>query len=151
VSGLSGLLLALGAGLAYAVYTVTAKQLIVRGDASATVVGSAFGLGGFLLVPVLLTQPLAWLGTSPGVALAAYLGLLTTGLAYVLFGRGLGVLAAGPVTTLVLAEPLVASVLGVTLLHERLAPVGVAGARVVLAGLVLQGTTAARRPAPVPV
>lgn len=131
-------------------YTVAAKQLIVRGNASAEVMGSAFGLGGFLLAPVLLTQPLAWLGTSAGIALASYLGLLTTGLAYVLFGRGLAVLAAGPVITLVLAEPLVASVLGVTLLHERRAPVGVVGAAVVLAGLVLQGITAARQPAAVP-
>jgi len=145
--GLSGLLLALGAGMAYAVYTVAAKQLIARGDASATVMGSAFGLGGFLLVPVLLTRPLVWLGTPTGIALAAYLGLFTTGLAYVLFGRGLAVLAAGPVTTLVLAEPLVASLLGVTLLHERLAPVGATGAAAVLAGLVLQGVNATRQPA----
>jgi DME family drug/metabolite transporter len=144
-NGVIGLLLALGAGAAYAVYTVGSKQLIARGDASATVMGSAFGLGGLLLVPVLLTQPLAWLASPGGIALAAYLGLVTTGLAYVLFGRGLAVLPAGPVTTLVLGEPLVATVLGVTLLGERLAPVGLAGAAVVLAGLGLQGVAASRR------
>lgn len=143
-----GLLLALGAGLAYAVYTVAAKQLIARGDASATVMASAFGLGGLLLVPVLLTQPMAWLGSRAGVTLAAYLGLLTTALAYAFFGRGLAVIPAGPVTTLVLAEPLVATVLGVTLLDERLGSVGLAGAAVVLTGLVVQGLTASRRPVP---
>lgn len=142
---MSGLLLALGAGLAYAVYTVAARQLIVGGDASATVMASAFGLGGFLFVPVLLTQPLGWLTTPGGIALAAYLGVLTTGLAYVLFGRGLAVLPAGPVTTLVLAEPLVATALGVTLLDERLGTVGLVGAALVLAGLVLQGVSASRR------
>lgn len=143
----TGLLLALGAGLAYAVYTVAARQLIVRGETSATVMASAFGLGGLLLVPVLLTQPLAWLASPGGLALAAYLGLLTTGLAYVLFGRGLAVLPAAPVTTLVLAEPLVATLLGVTLLDERLAAVAAAGAALVLAGLVLQGLAASRRSA----
>lgn len=149
-SGATGPLLALSAGLAYAAYTVTAWQLIVRGEASATVMGSAFGLGGLLLVPILVTQPLTWLASTSGVSLAAYLGVLTTGLAYVLFGRGLAVLPAGPVTTLVLAEPLVATVLGVTVLGERLAPTGLAGAALVLTGLVLQGVAASRRPAAVP-
>lgn len=145
-----GLLLALGAGVAYATYTVAAKQLITRGETSSTVMGSAFGLGGLLLVPVMLTQPLSWLATPSGVTLAAYLGLATTTLAYVLFGRGLAVLPAGPVTTLVLAEPLVATVLGVGLLDERLAPVGLAGAAVVLTGLALQGVMASRQPATEP-
>lgn len=143
--GAIGVLLALAAGAAYAFYTVASRQLMLRGDSSATVMGSAFGLGGFLLLPVLATQPLAWLGQPSGLALAAHLGVLTTGLAYVLFGRGLAVLPAGPVTTLVLAEPVVAALLGVTLLGERLPPVGVLGAGLVLAGLVLQGAAATRR------
>lgn len=146
-----GVLLALGAGAAYAAYTVASRQLMVRGEPSATVMGSAFGLGGLLLLPVLATQPVAWLGQPPGLALTAYLGVLATGLAYVLFGRGLAVLPAAPVTTLVLAEPVVAALLGVTLLGERLSPVALAGAGLVLAGLVLQGAVAARRtrdPAP---
>lgn len=145
-----GLLLALLSGLAYAAYTVAAKSLLTAGHGSATVMASAFGLGGLVLLPVLALQPLAWLTEPDGLALAGYLGLVTTAVAYVLFGRGLAVLPAGPVTTLVLAEPLVATVLGVGLLGEHLAPAGVAGAGLVLAGLVLQGTLATRR-APVPV
>ena len=146
----SGLLLALGSGLAYAAYTVAAKRLISGGESSATVMSSAFGLGGALLVPVLLTQPMGWLGTPSGLALAGYLGFITTTLAYVLFGRGLAVLPAGPVTTLVLAEPLVATVLGLALLDERLELLGGVGAVVLLTGLGLQGVAALRRPAPVP-
>ena len=145
-----GLMLALASGAGYAAYTVAAKQLLVAGAPSSEVMAAAFGLGGLLLLPVLLTQPLAWLGMPGGLALAAYLGLVTTTTAYVLFGRGLAVLPAGPVTTLVLAEPLVATALGVGLLHERLPPLGVAGAGLVLAGLALQGAAASRR-APVPV
>ena len=142
----TGLLLALGAGSAYATYTVASRQMMVRGEASSTVMGSAFGLGGLLLIPVGLSQPLSWLATPSGVALAAYLGLLTTTAAYLLFGRGLAVLPAGPVTTLVLAEPLVATLLGVSLLDERLAPLGLSGAALVLTGLALQGVAASRRP-----
>ena len=141
-----GVLLALASGLAYAAYTVAAKALLERGAGSGEVMASAFGLGGALLLPVLVTQPLGWLATPGGLALAGYLGLVTTALAYVLFGRGLAVLPAGPVTTLVLAEPLVATALGVALLDERLAVLGVVGAALVLAGLVLQGVAAGRRP-----
>lgn len=140
-----GVLLALGAGLAYAAYTVAAKHLMSAGRGSSEVMASAFGLGGLLLLPVLATQPLGWLATPGGVALAGYLGLVTTALAYVLFGRGLAVLPAGPVTTLVLAEPLVATALGVGLLDERLGAAGATGALLVLAGLVLQGVAASRR------
>ena len=147
-----GVLLALGSGLAYATYTVLAKRLITGGRASGEVMASAFGLGGLLLLPLLATQPVGWLATPRGLALALYLALVTTTVAYVLFGRGLAVLPAGPVTTLVLAEPLVATALGVGLLGERLTTSGVAGAAVVLAGLLLQGALASRpvREPPVP-
>lgn len=145
-----GLLLALLSGFAYATYTVAAKQLLHDGRAgSSEVMASAFGLGGLLLVPVLLLSPRGWLGQPSGWVLALYLGLVTTTVAYVAFGRGLAVLPAGPVTTLVLAEPLVATVLGVALLGESIAAAGVAGAALVLAGLLLQGI-AATRPSPVP-
>lgn len=143
----AGVLLALGSGLGYATYTVLAKVSLRKGISSSEVMGSAFGLGGLLLVPVLALQPLGWLGTAGGVGLAAYLGLVTTTAAYVLFGRGLAVLEAGPVTTLVLAEPLVATALAVGLLDERLTTAGLAGAALVLVGLVVQGVSASRTPA----
>jgi DME family drug/metabolite transporter len=140
-----GLALALASGAAYAAYTVAAKRCMGAGHAPADVMASAFALGGLLLLPLLAVQPLAWLATPGGWALAAYLGLVTTTAAYLLFGRGLAVLAAGPVTTLVLAEPLVATALGVGLLEERLPALGVAGAGLVLAGLALQGVASTRR------
>ena len=154
----AGLLLALASGAAYAAYTVAAKRLMTpaaggTAASSAVVMASAFGLGGLLLTPLLAVEPVGWLARPAGVVLALYLGLVTTALAYVLFGRGLAVLPAGPVTTLVLAEPLVATALGVGVLGESLAPVGLAGTGLVLAGLALQGVAASRRPAvpPVPV
>jgi DME family drug/metabolite transporter len=144
-----GVFLALLAGLAYATYTVLAKQQLDAGRAPSVVMAAAFGLGGLLSVPVLLTQPIGWLAEGSGVALALYLGLVTTTLAYLLFVRGLAVLAAGPVTTLVLAEPVVATTLGIVILGERLSAVSAAGAALVLAGLLVQGRAAATvSPAP---
>ncbi len=96
-------------------------------------------------MPVLLTQPLAWLATPSGLAMALWLGLATTTLAYVLFGRGLRHLPAGPVTTLVLAEPVVATRARRGRAGRALTPLGWLGAAFVLAGLVLQGVVAVAR------
>jgi drug/metabolite transporter, DME family len=141
-----GVLLALLAGLAYAAYTVLAKQQLDAGHGPSAVMAAAFGLGGLLLVPVLVTQPLGWISQPSGVVLALYLGLVTTTLAYLLFVRGLAVLPAGPVTTLVLAEPVVATALGVAVLGERLSVLGALGAALILVGLLVQGRGAAAPP-----
>lgn len=140
-----GLLLSLGAGLGYAVYTVGAKHLITEGHRSDDVMTAAFVLGGIVLLPLLLTQPMGWIASPSGLAMALWLGLATTTLAYVLFGRGLHHLPAGPVTTLVLAEPVVATALGVLVLGETLTATAWAGALLVLVGLALQGIVSARR------
>lgn len=139
-----GVLLALAAGAAYAGYTVLAKWHLDRGHESSTVMASAFGLGGLLLLPLVLTQPMAWLGQPSGLAMALHLGLITITLAYLLFVRGLAVLPAGPVTTLMLAEPVVATTLGVLVLQERLALMSAAGVGVLLLGLLWQGLGAQR-------
>ena len=138
-----GVALALCAGLAYAAYTVLAKQQLDAGHHPSAVMAAAFGLGGLVLVPVLVTQPVGWLVEPGGALLALYLGLVTTTLAYLLFVRGLSVLPAGPVTTLVLAEPVVATVLGTVVLGERLSVAGAVGAALVVVGLVVQGRGAA--------
>jgi len=134
-----GYALALTSGLGYALYTVASKALMNQGHRSDEVMAAAFGLGGALLVPLLLTQPLAWLATPSGLLMALWLGLATTTLGYVLFGRGLRHLPAGPVTTLVLAEPVVATLLGVLVLGETIPLLGWVGVLLVLAGLALQG------------
>lgn len=143
-----GVLLALLAGAAYAAYTVLAKQQLDAGHAPATVMAAAFGLGGLLSAPLLLTQPVSWLATGEGVALAAYLGLVTVTLAYLLFVRGLAVLPAGPVTTLVLAEPVVATALGLVVLDEHLDALSALGVGLVLAGLLVQGRSGRLRTIP---
>jgi DME family drug/metabolite transporter len=114
------------------------------GSGAGDVMASAFGLGGLLLVPVLVLSGPAWMASPEGLAVAAWLGLGTTTVAYVLFGRGLRVLPAGPTATLVLMEPLVATLLGVAVLGERLGLAGWIGASLVAVGLGLQGLTTIR-------
>ena len=141
---IGGLALALAAAAGYAAYTVAAKELMRRGARSEEAMATAFGLGGVLLVPVLLVAGVAWLATIEGLAVALWSGLATLAVAYVLFGRGLRVLPAGPVATLVLAEPLVATLLGVGLLGETIGILGWAGAVLLAAGLALQGLVSVR-------
>ena len=132
-----GIGLALVSGLGYATYTIVAKRLLRLGHEPVAVMGASFGVGAVLLLPVLLLGDTAWLHTSGGLALALYLGIVPTALAYSLFARGLQSLDASEVTTLVLAEPLTATVLGVVVLGERVGAGGVVGGLLVLAGLAV--------------
>jgi DME family drug/metabolite transporter len=133
----TGIALALVSGLGYATYTIVAKRLLRLGHTPVAVMGASFGLGAVLLLPVLLLGDTAWLHTPDGLALALYLGIVPTALAYSLFARGLRSLDASEVTTLVLAEPLTATVLGVVVLGERVGTGGILGAVLILAGLAV--------------
>lgn len=142
-----GLLASLGAGASYAVYTLAAKALLDRGWAPTGSVGALFGLAAVVSLPLLLATDASWLATGPGLAMALWLGLVTTTLAYVLFGIGLGGLAPATVSTLTLAEPLTAGILGVALLGETLTTGAVAGLLVLAAGIVVLATGGSRRAA----
>jgi DME family drug/metabolite transporter len=134
-----GLAAMVGAGLSYAVYAQAAKHAIDRGlDATGAMAG-VFGVGALFMAPLLAVEPLGWLATGPGLALALHLGVLTIGLAYWLYGWGLNHLPVPTVVTLTLAEPLTASLLGATVLGEALGPLGWLGGAGVAAGLLVAG------------
>lgn len=135
-ASVDGIVLALGAGAGYASYTVIAKVMLRSGHAPEVVMAGAFGTGGVLLLPGLALTAGAWIGTFGGIALIVFLGVIPTALAYVLFARGLKELTAGETATLTLAEPLTAALLGAIVLGERPGAVAIAGAGLVLAGLL---------------
>jgi DME family drug/metabolite transporter len=134
-----GLCLMMSAGLSYAVYAQAAKHAIDGGLDATQAMAGIFGAGAVLMAPLLALEPMGWLGTARGLAMALHLGVLTVGLAYWLYGRGLRGLAVPTVVTLTLAEPLTAAVLGVAVLRERAGAMGWLGAALVAAGLVLAG------------
>jgi DME family drug/metabolite transporter len=139
-----GLAAALGAGLGYAVYSVTAKISIDHGLSSTLALAAPFTVGGAVVVVLGATQSFDWVTTRDGVAMALYLGVFATGFAYVLFGRGLRRLSPSTTVTLVLAEPITAALLAVIVLDERIEPFGWLGISTVLAGLWLVGRDASR-------
>lgn len=138
----TGVVLALLAGLAYALYTYASGRAIRgRGDVathpSRAVMGAMFGAGAVLLLPVLLVTGAPLLQSPQTVGIAAYLAIGPMFAAYLLFGVGVRAIRSSTVTTITLLEPVVATVLAVTIVGERLAPVGWAGLGLVLAGLTL--------------
>jgi DME family drug/metabolite transporter len=140
----AGVLLALGAGLAYAGYATSSKRLLDTLPSTA-VVGVTFALGGVLLSPLLVLGDTGWLTEPRGLAVALHLGLVATAAAYFLFGRGLASVPVATAATLSLAEPLTAGLLGVAVLGERLSAPAVAGSAMILGGLLL-ATAGSRRP-----
>lgn len=132
----AGILLALGAGAAYAGYAVSSKGLLDDLEPDATM-AAVFCLAAVLLAPVLWTSDLAWAATAQGAAVILHLGLIATAAAYLLFARGLAMTPVSSAVTLSLAEPLTAALLGITLLGERPDPVEVAGILLLAAGLVV--------------
>jgi DME family drug/metabolite transporter len=144
-----GVLLALGAGLCYAGYTVAAKHLLVAGHAPEAVMARIFGVGALGLLPVLVLQPPGDLVSLGGIALALYLGAIPTALAYVFYARGLRRLPAGEVVTLTLAEPLTAAALGALVLGERPGVLALAGVALVFGGLAALGAPRRVRARPV--
>ncbi|MFL6698196.1 MAG: DMT family transporter [Vitreoscilla sp.] len=136
-----GLALCLTAGLSYAVYTLTAKSLSTHASparASLWVFGTA----------AVIALPAAWVIAPSGAAdlvaagsggwlVVAWLGVVATGVAYLLFSSALRFISAATGVALALAEPLTAFTLAVLLLGEPLRASGLAGIAAILAGLAL--------------
>jgi DME family drug/metabolite transporter len=133
----TGIALALGAGLAYAVYVLASKLALDRGWAPDKLTVWVFGYAGLMLVPVALVAGIAPLLTPGGLLMVAHLGVVTVALAYVLFGRGLHGVGVGAAGTLTLAEPATAAVLGVVVVGERFGAATAAGIALIGAGLVV--------------
>ncbi|MGW2154800.1 DMT family transporter [Nonomuraea sp. NPDC001699] len=132
----SGVLFALLGGLLYAFYAVSAARAIEQGAESDAVMGVMFGGAAVVMLPVLLVGGVGWMGEPRSLLAVLYLGLGTTALSYVLYGRGLRTTPVATAATLALTEPAVAALLGLLVLGERLAPLSVAGLVLLVLGLV---------------
>ncbi len=137
-----GALLALGAGVSYAVYAVAAKGLLARVTPLA-VAAITFALAAVFLAPALLGEEALLHTLSSGWPLFLYLGVGPTAVAYALFTAGLTRVPATAAGIVSLLEPLTATTLGLVVFGERLGAVGTAGALLLLLALAL--LTTARR------
>ena len=140
-----GVALGLLAGAAYALYTFASGRVIGLGVSSRATMGAVFGLGAVPLAIVLAATGAALLERSTNLAIVGYLALGPMFLAYVLFGWGLRLIRSSTVTVITLLEPVVATLLAVAIVGERLDVLGWIGLALILAGVSVVST--ARRPA----
>lgn len=150
-TSLAGIALGLAAGATYALYSWVAHRLIGGGLSSRAAMGTVFGLGGLLLMPVLAATGAPLLESWTNFSVGAYMALVPMFAGYVLFGWGLARIRASTATGISLLETVVAAVLAVLVVGERLSPLGWLGAAVVIIGLfILTPRQSARRPLPPP-
>lgn len=131
-----GVVLALGAGLSFAGYALVSKSLTKHSQQNA-VVATIFSLSALFLLPTLFFFDLSWLADGKGLLAVLHLGVLTTGVAYVLFAKGLARVTSATAVTLTLAEPLTATLLGVLVVGEVLSAPSWMGVGLILVGMVV--------------
>lgn len=114
-----GIVMALGAGLSFASYTLVSRTLVEK-HSSLSIVAVVFTLSAIYLSPFLFVFDMSWIMSFRGAGVSLQLGIMATGLAYFLFAKGLVHVSSSTAVTLSLAEPLTAALLGVFLLGEYL-------------------------------
>ena len=132
-----GVLLGLVAGFAYALYTYCSSRAIRSGQPARGVMGGMFGIGAIALLPVLLLLGAPLLQSAQTASIAAYLAVGPMFVAYLLFGFGVTHMRSSVVTTVTLLEPVVATILAVIVVGERLEPVGWLGLIFILTGVTV--------------
>ncbi|WP_445621526.1 DMT family transporter [Kushneria sp. Sum13] len=131
-----GVTMGLVAGLTYAFYSWSARRLMQGGIPTRAAMGATFGLGGLMLMPVLLLTGAPLMGSINNAAVGLYMALVPMFLGYLGFGYGLARVPASTATTITLFEPVVAALLAVVIVGERLPPLGWAGIVLVIACLM---------------
>jgi DME family drug/metabolite transporter len=144
---LSGVLLALGAGLSYAGVTLCSRSLAGHYHPLQPVT-VGFVVGALVILPfALLAGGLVLAYPPAGWALLVYMGLFPTALAYMLFVGGLRSTTATAASIVTLLEPLTGAVLAWLVFQEQLGPWGLLGALLLLGAMGVLVWQPSRQPA----
>lgn len=133
---LLGLGLGLIAGFTYALYSWTARKLMLQHIGAKAAMGATFGLGAVFLLPVLLWTGAPLLASWNNFAVGLYMATVPMFLGYLCFGYGLARINASTAITITLFEPVVAALLAVLVVNERLTSQGWLGIVLILLCLV---------------
>jgi DME family drug/metabolite transporter len=129
-----GVALCLLAGLSYASYTLISKKLVAQA-APAVITLWTFTVAAVIAVPVAAMVAGPFTSSAAGWGVVCYLGLVATGVAYLLFSHALRHLSGATSVTLALAEPATAFVLAIVVVGERPQLGAFAGLGLLLTGL----------------
>lgn len=134
-----GMLLIIAAMLSYSFSVVFTRRFMGPVPAMALAAAQSLSAAGWITALALLWAPpwqLAWPGVSAGVSIL-YLGLVSTGLAYVLFFYLIANAGAVNFTTVLYLTPCVGTLLGVVVLGEDLQANSILALATVLTGVYL--------------
>ena len=145
---MSGVALALCAGLGYAIFALGSKTILSSGVSSELAMAKVFGIASLMLAPTLLFVDLEWLTHTDAIVMVLWLGIVTLALAYWSYAIGLRHLEPSQTTMITLVEPVVATLLGAVVLSERPTVLAWCGIFVVIASLLADSriTSKNRRP-----
>jgi drug/metabolite transporter (DMT)-like permease len=133
---LPGTLAGLGSGITYALYSIFGKTALRRYSILTTLT-YAMGVGAIALSLLSLPQKVIHTQHSPEAwAALVYLALVTTLLAQTLYLAGLRRVQASKASIVATIEPVVAGVLGFSLLKETLEPPQIIGGFLILAAVL---------------
>lgn len=139
-----GIALAVVAGTSYAAYAAFSKTL-VRDHSPVSVMAVLFSIGALLMSPLLFINDIRWMASPHGAIIVTHLGIIATAAAYTLFLWGLSTTPVSTGTTLALAEPLIAALLGIFFLGEPLTSRTALGIALIFCGMVLLARRAGKR------
>ena len=134
----TGLLYAVLAGSGIGAYINAAKIEVRAGGHSTQLPGMAFLLGSIGLFFVVRSDLMQMQWTTQTILLAVYLGAVTMGIANGIQIVGLRGISPGVASTMMLADPVTAAVLGVVVLGEAVTLNGTIGLILVVIGLAMQ-------------
>ena len=132
-----GILLGLVAGLTYALYSWSARQLMLKGVNTKAAMGATFGCGGLLLIPVMLITGSAFVNSWNNMAVGFYMALIPMFLGYRCYGFGLSKISASMATTITLLEPVIAAILAMLIVGEYLSLIGWIGMLLIFICLIM--------------
>ena len=133
------ILLGLGAGFGYALYSIFGRYALQRGYHSFTINFYTFLFTSIAVLPLSDLGKLAEVCTSgvPMFLFSALCGFVTTALPYIVYNFGLAEVETGQAAIIASIEPVVATLIGVFLFRETLTPGNLIGIVLVLGAIIL--------------
>lgn len=136
---LPAILLGLGAGLGYALYSIFGRFALERGYHSFTINLYTFLFAALACAPLIDIGKIFSVCTS-SVSMGVFsvlCGLITTVIPYITYNFGLAGVETGKAAIIASIEPVVATLIGVFVFHENLTTGNVIGIALVLAAIVM--------------
>lgn len=131
------LILGLGSGLGYALYSIFGKFLVHKYSA-VTITAYTFIVASVCAVPFSGVIPkVSLLFSINGICSSLALAILSTVLPFLFYTKGLDGMEAGKASILATIEPFVATIIGILFFHETMTALKVIGMALVFAAIVL--------------